>query len=138
MAGSVAPLTLHPDGWSDWAARLIGPLAEGDPGGLSYVAAQVRAGRWELEAVRCGEARVGAVVWRVDRDPDGRALEIIYAAGMAPGRDLVAEVLPMFEARALSRDCVRLGFWTRRPGLIEKAAALGYGAPSFRMERALQ
>jgi hypothetical protein len=66
----------------------------------------------------------------------GIELEIRVARQLAANTDLTTHVLPEVE-RYFGVGCVSVSVWTRRPGLVRKLAAAGYGQAAVMMRKGL-
>lgn len=67
---------------------------------------------------------------------NGVELEIRVARQLAANTDLTTHVLPEVE-RYFGAGCVSVSVWTRRPGLVRKLAAAGYGQAAVMMRKGL-
>jgi len=120
-------LTLSRVAWSETAARILAPVCADEPGGLGDVAVQVQTGTASLFKVDAQERLVGFYVVRIDQLTAGDELVIVAAAGRLPGVDLIAVMLPTFEAQAVLSDCGAVRIHTNRKGMVKKIARRGYG-----------
>lgn len=73
------------------------------------------------------------VVEQVKHD-NGTELEIRVARQIAANTDLTTQVLPEVE-RYFGVGCNSVSVWTRRPGLMRKLAAAGYGQAAVLMRK---
>lgn len=70
------------------------------------------------------------------RHQNGTELEIRVARQLAANADLTTKVLPEIE-RYFGVGCVSVSVWTRRPGLVRKLQAAGYGQAAVMMRKGL-
>lgn len=56
----------------------------------------------------------------------GMTLWVVQAGGRLPGVSLSEEVMPAVEAAARALGCSSVAFATKRPGLVERMAKLGF------------
>ncbi|MGB9107553.1 MAG: hypothetical protein WCC39_02590 [Telluria sp.] len=67
---------------------------------------------------------------------NGTELEIRVARQLVANTDLTAHVLPEVE-KFFGVGCASVSVWTRRPGLVRKLAAAGYGQAAVMMRKGL-
>lgn len=120
-------MNLSREAWSDTAAAILAPVCADDPAGIADVKRQVKTGCASLFKVETPDRLVGFYVVRIDQLSAGDELVIIAAAGRLPGVDLIAVMLPTFEAQAVMSDCKSVRIHTNRRGMVKKIARRGYG-----------
>ncbi len=127
---------MRPAKWTDEARETLAKCSEPDittQGGLASVA-DLEADGQLFECEIDGEI-VGNYVLRVIRRSNGTELQVVAAAGRAPGVDLSAlGMAAIFEqARTIGADAVALH--TRRMGLVKKLARAGFMVDGFILRR---
>jgi acyl-coenzyme A thioesterase PaaI-like protein len=75
------------------------------------------------------------VVQQVQHE-NGTELEIRVARQLSARLDLTAEVLPVVESH-FGAGCNSVSVWTRRPGLVRKLSAAGYGQAAVMMRKGI-
>lgn len=119
-------LTLSRVSWNDTAAAILAPVCADDPAGLADVEIQVQTGAASLFKVHSPNRLVGFYVVRIDHTANGDDLVIIAGAGRLPGVNLIAVMLPTFEAQAAMSDCNAVRIHTNRRGMVKQIARRGY------------
>lgn len=69
---------------------------------------------------------------------DGAVLWVVQAGGRLPGVSLSEEVMPAVENAALALGCRSVAFATRRAGLVERMAKLGFSPAGTIMQKVLK
>lgn len=84
--------------------------------------------------VRDETGAIGVLVVEQVRHEHGTELEIRAGLQLAKHADLTARVLPEAE-RVFGVGCKSVAIWTRRPGLVRKLQAEGYGTAAVIMRK---
>lgn len=132
-----APLTVHLCDMREAIAKLepIFRKHKTDTmGGLGSAEDQLR--NCECFCVRNGNNEaVGYYAIQVNRHRAGTEVVIVAAAGILPGADLVATLIPYIEQQA--KGAQALTVHTRRRGLLAKLRAQGFGCDGFILRKQL-
>jgi hypothetical protein len=124
----MASVTLTPGReLSDDAADALAELVNDHPGGIRHLSHQLLTRAVTIWAASIDGAAAGWMVTKETLGPDGVEFWILFAVGGAPRSPIAPACLEAIEAHAKSKGCVRVVFWTQRPGLARIAEARGYG-----------
>jgi len=120
-------VSFEPAAWSDQVAADLNMIADVKPRDLAIFKERVQAGEFHLMGAFHQGERVGAVIWSIEHETDGRRSLVINAAAArpVPGADVTRELYErMVElARLVKASAFRC--WTQRPGLVRKLETLG-------------
>lgn len=121
-------MMLRPTAWTPWVERVLETIRDADKGRIDAWRMMVAGERSQLVVVEVEGAPVGVLIWDIEAGADSPAIVVrALAASTRQDHDIAKMVMEALRGFGRSIGADRLIFWTKRAGLVRRAAR-EYGA----------